>query len=185
MPRLPAQLVIDLAETAARTNRVLGVRPPESEDEELPGPARKSRDGGAPIAIPLPPEIPAVLAQQLLVEKAGLPSALVSRLKRDHLEILADGLRGVSRHVIVMRGGMVAKETRSAAARLARHATSGERVIVATGRYVGEGFDDVRLDTLFLTMPVSWILDLGRREIMRVGPLGREHEHYMPRRTLI
>lgn len=51
---------------------------------------------------------------------------------------------------------MVAKETRAAAARLARHATSGERVIVATGRYVGEGFDDARLDTLFLTMPVSW-----------------------------
>jgi hypothetical protein len=29
------------------------------------------------------------------------------------------------------------------------------------------------------------ILDLGRREIMRVGSLGREHEHNMPRRTLI
>ena len=43
-PRLPAQLVIDLAEEAARSNRVLGVRPPEYEDEELPGPARKSRD---------------------------------------------------------------------------------------------------------------------------------------------
>ena len=26
----------------------------------------------------------------------------------------------------------------------------------ATGRYIGEGFDDARLDTLFLTMPVSW-----------------------------
>ena len=43
-PRLPAQLVIDLAEEAARSNRVLGVRPPEYEDEALPGPARKSRD---------------------------------------------------------------------------------------------------------------------------------------------
>lgn len=30
------------------------------------------------------------------------------------------------------------------------------RVIVATGRYLGEGFDDARLDTLFLTLPVSW-----------------------------
>ena len=30
------------------------------------------------------------------------------------------------------------------------------RVIVATGRYLGEGFDDARLDTLFLTMPISW-----------------------------
>jgi len=31
-----------------------------------------------------------------------------------------------------------------------------ERVIVATGHYLGEGFDDARLDTLFLTMPISW-----------------------------
>lgn len=31
-----------------------------------------------------------------------------------------------------------------------------ERVILATGRFIGEGFDDARLDTLFLVMPISW-----------------------------
>jgi very-short-patch-repair endonuclease len=48
------------------------------------------------------------------------------------------------------------KQRLSAAAALAAIAPDEERVIVATGRYVGEGFDDPRLDTLFLTLPVSW-----------------------------
>lgn len=34
--------------------------------------------------------------------------------------------------------------------------TNEERLVLATGRYIGEGFDDARLDTLFLAMPVSW-----------------------------
>jgi superfamily II DNA or RNA helicase len=33
---------------------------------------------------------------------------------------------------------------------------SSLRVLLATGRYIGEGFDDARLDILFLALPVSW-----------------------------
>jgi len=68
----------------------------------------------------------------------------------------------------------------AAIARLSRQAGSGERVIVATGRYVGEGFDDARLDTLFLTMPVSWkgtlIQYTGR--LHRLHPAKREVRIY-------
>jgi len=46
-----------------------------------------------------------------------------------------------------------------------------ERVLVATGRYVGEGFDDARLDTLFLTMPIPWQVTLAQY----VGRLRRRH----------
>jgi len=47
-----------------------------------------------------------------------------------------------------------------------------ERLILATGRYIGEGFDDPRLDTLFLVMPVSWRGTLAQY----VGRLHREHD---------
>jgi superfamily II DNA or RNA helicase len=48
-----------------------------------------------------------------------------------------------------------------------------QRVIIATGRYVGEGFDDARLDTLFLAMPISWRGTLQQY----VGRLHRLHEN--------
>ena len=48
---------------------------------------------------------------------------------------------------------------------------SEERVLIATGRYIGEGFDDVRLETLFLTMPISWKGTLAQY----VGRLHRLH----------
>ena len=52
--------------------------------------------------------------------------------------------------------GQSEKQRSDIAARLAAIPQTEERVIVATGRYLGEGFDDSRLDTLFLTMPIAW-----------------------------
>ncbi len=48
------------------------------------------------------------------------------------------------------------KQRRAEAERLAAIPPEEGRVILATGKYIGEGFDDPRLDTLFLTLPVSW-----------------------------
>lgn len=47
-----------------------------------------------------------------------------------------------------------------------------ERLILAIGRYVGEGFDDARLDTLFLTMPNAWKGTLAQY----VGRLHRQRD---------
>jgi superfamily II DNA or RNA helicase len=88
------------------------------------------------------------------LEERRSPILLTER--RDHLEYFAERLRGFARHLVVLHGGMTAKQRRSAAARLIEIPDEEERLVLATGRYIGEGFDDARLDTLFLAMPVSW-----------------------------
>jgi superfamily II DNA or RNA helicase len=76
--------------------------------------------------------------------------------RRDHLKYFADQLRGSVRHLVVLRGGRTVKERRELSSRLAEIPADEDRLVLATGRYIGEGFDDARLDTLFLAMPVSW-----------------------------
>jgi len=83
-------------------------------------------------------------------------SPVVITERKDHLQTLAEWLSRFAKNVIVLKGGMGAKERTQAMAALVAVPHGDERVIVATGRYLGEGFDDARLDTLFLTMPISW-----------------------------
>ena len=83
-------------------------------------------------------------------------SPLVLTERNEHLDSLAKQLASEVPHLVVLRGGMRKKELDANSARLAAIPADEARVILATGRYVGEGFDDARLDTLFLTLPVSW-----------------------------
>jgi len=83
-------------------------------------------------------------------------SPVVITERKDHLHAIAERLAKFAKNVVVLEGGMGAKQRNQAAAILAAVPDNEERVIVATGRYLGEGFDDARLDTLFLTMPISW-----------------------------
>jgi len=91
--------------------------------------------------------------------------------RRDHLEYFATQLRGFTRNLIVMQGGMKAKDRRAAIEQLTTIPDTEERLVLATGRFIGEGFDDARLDTLFLAMPVSWKGTL----VQYSGRLHRKH----------
>lgn len=64
------------------------------------------------------------------------------------------------------------KKRRTIAEALAAAPETEGRVIIATGSYIGEGFDDARLDTLFLAMPISWKGTLQQY----VGRLHRLHD---------
>jgi superfamily II DNA or RNA helicase len=88
------------------------------------------------------------------MQESRSPILLTER--KDHLEYFTEKLRGFVRHLVILRGGMTAKERRHAFDQLASIPETAERLVLATGRYIGEGFDDSRLDTLFLAMPVSW-----------------------------
>jgi superfamily II DNA or RNA helicase/very-short-patch-repair endonuclease len=83
-------------------------------------------------------------------------SPLVLTERNEHLDLLASRLASEVPHLVVLRGGMRKKELETLQARLASIPAGEARLLLATGRYVGEGFDEARLDTLFLTLPVSW-----------------------------
>jgi superfamily II DNA or RNA helicase len=83
-------------------------------------------------------------------------SPLVLTERSEHLDRLEQMLAGRVQHLIVLRAGQGRKLQQAAAQRLAAIPPNEPRVLLATGRYIGEGFDDPRLDTLFLTLPVSW-----------------------------
>ncbi len=98
-------------------------------------------------------------------------NSLVLTQWTEHLERIADGLaqRGVT--CLVLRGGMGKKARTAVTDQLAELEPAGGQVLVATGGYLGEGFDCPQLDTLFLAFPIAYkgrlVQYVGR--VMRVA----------------
>jgi superfamily II DNA or RNA helicase len=103
--------------------------------------------------------------------KGRSPLLLTSRT--EHPDYLAGRLRGICQHIFVLKGGMRTKQRKQITESLSRIGLNESRMILATGSYLGEGFDDARLDTLLLTMPISWRGTLQQY----VGRLHRLHEN--------
>lgn len=104
------------------------------------------------------------------VDQGAIPLILTERV--EHVSILEDMFKGFVKNIIVLMGGMKSKEHTEKLNMLKSLKDNEERLIIATGKYIGEGFDHARLDTLFLVMPLSWKGTLQQY----VGRLHRLHD---------
>lgn len=105
-------------------------------------------------------------------QNGRVPIVLTERV--EHLDILKNKLEALNLNVpiVIYKGNMGKKKLKEINSLIEGADREGKpRIILATSTSIGEGFDDSRLDTLFLTMPVSW----KGRIIQYVGRLHREH----------
>ena len=100
-------------------------------------------------------------------------SPLILTQRKEHATFFEQYLSQFCQNVIVMVGGQNTKKRAEVKLKLKTLSDHEERVIIATGSYIGEGFDDKCLDTLFLTMPISWHGTLAQY----AGRLHRIHVH--------
>lgn len=105
------------------------------------------------------------------LENGSIPLILTERV--EHALYLESKFKGFAKNIIVLTGKLTQKEEKENLKRLEELDDHEERLIIATGKYIGEGFDHARLDALFLVMPLSWKGTLQQY----VGRLHRLHEH--------
>ncbi len=91
--------------------------------------------------------------------------------RTEHLVLLREALGDEFNHCFVLHGRLSRKQRNAVLAELADLDESAPRVILATGRLIGEGYDHPALDTLMLAMPISWKGTLQQY----AGRLHREH----------
>ncbi len=83
-------------------------------------------------------------------------SPLLLCQRRQHVEWFAQRLERYAPHLFVLMGGETTRLRNEKLAALKNLPAREQHVIVATGSFIGEGFDDPGLDTLLLAAPISW-----------------------------
>jgi superfamily II DNA or RNA helicase len=96
---------------------------------------------------------------------------LVLTERTDHLDLINQNLSGVVESLFTLHGRMSKRQRTQIIQELNELSPEAPRVLLATGKLVGEGFDHPPLDTLVLAMPISWKGTLQQY----AGRLHREH----------
>jgi len=104
--------------------------------------------------------------------RAAGRTCLMLTQRTDHIDAIVDGLAGLGDTALVLRGGLGKRARQAVADALAARDPDAGLVLVATGSYLGEGFDWPELDTLFLAFPLAF----KGRVVQYVGRLLRAHE---------
>ena len=81
---------------------------------------------------------------------------LVMTKYKEHAKLLYQRLQGRADHVFLLQGGKSSKERTQIREALLAVPETDTMIVVAIGKYIGEGFNLPRLDTLLLAMPISW-----------------------------
>ena len=93
--------------------------------------------------------------------------------RREHVTILHDLLCEECPNIITLTGTNKKKKKREKLNQLINIKDDEPLIIIATGKYIGEGFDYPRLDTLFLTLPIAW----QGKVAQYAGRLNREYQN--------
>jgi len=81
---------------------------------------------------------------------------LILTQRTEHCRSLADRLMQKGKVPFVLSGAVGKRERSSILAAIENASPQKELLVIATGQYLGEGFDCPRIDTLFLAFPVSF-----------------------------
>jgi superfamily II DNA or RNA helicase len=97
-----------------------------------------------------------LIVQDILDAHREGRECLVLSDRLEHLDILYNALKDQVTSLFVLKGGLGKKQIKAIMDAIQNTPSNEHRVILATGKYLGEGFDLPSLDTLFLVFPFSW-----------------------------
>lgn len=112
-----------------------------------------------------------IILEDVLAALKENRSPILLTERKEHLDYFRERLQDKVRHLVILQGGMTSKKRKASTFQISEIPEGEERLVLATGRFIGEGFDDARLDTLFLAAPISWKGTL----VQYAGRLHRKH----------